>query len=226
MPLAISSLHLCSCNHKRGRTGGSMPLTHVYFHQLDSEVYLCICCVHLSYLLQHDSKVYLYIRCVHLSYLCQHDSEYLYIRCVHLSYLCQHDLKVYLCICCVHLCYLQHESKVYLYLHWVHLSYLDQHDLKVYLCICCVHLSYPHQHNLKVYLCIRCIHLSGWVCFRGGFLLYHDHKSDKSVAYDFRETAPAAATETMLDLVLDVVISPLTHLPNHVLATPTQLPSP
>ena len=49
--------------------------------------------------------------------------------------------------------------------------------------------------------------------FRGGFLLYHDHKSDLSVAYDFRETAPASASETMLDNVPDLVglafVSPL-----------------
>ena len=42
-------------------------------------------------------------------------------------------------------------------------------------------------------------------CHRGGFLLYHDHKNDKSVAYDFRETAPAAATPGMLTGVAGVV---------------------
>ncbi|KAL8569064.1 hypothetical protein ACOMHN_020506 [Nucella lapillus] len=33
----------------------------------------------------------------------------------------------------------------------------------------------------------------------GGFLLFHDHKNDKSAAYNFRETAPHAAFATMLN---------------------------
>lgn len=36
------------------------------------------------------------------------------------------------------------------------------------------------------------------LCFRGGFLLYHDHKNSETKAYDFRETAPDAVDENIL----------------------------
>ncbi|KAK7091895.1 glutathione hydrolase 1 proenzyme-like [Littorina saxatilis] len=55
--------------------------------------------------------------------------------------------------------------------------------------------------------CLGVVHPQSSGIGGGGFLLYHDHKNHKSVAYDFRETAPAMATPDMLMGHADVDMS-------------------